>query len=71
MANVNSMADVMSPVEVYADPGANRNSEIIGGSVILIVLPTVFVTLRLISRWMARANLWVRCIDFDFTVQWL
>ena len=53
------MANPMSSTEGLGDIDANRNSEIYGGSVVLIVLPTIFVGLRLLSRWMARANLWV------------
>lgn len=58
------MANVMSPAEVYGDGNASRDSEIIGGSVVLILLPTIFVALRLVSRWMARAPLWVLSLDF-------
>lgn len=59
MADTNSMSNVHSPAEVLADINADRSAEIIGGSVVLIVLPTIFVILRLMSRWMAQANLWV------------
>lgn len=38
----------------------NRNGDILGASITLLVLPTVAVTLRLLSRWMSRAGFWVR-----------
>lgn len=41
-----------------AELNTSRSSEIIAGSVVLIVVPTTFVILRLLSRWMARASLW-------------
>ena len=38
----------------------NRNGEILGASITLLLLPTLAVTLRLLSRWMSRAGYWVR-----------
>ena len=38
---------------------ANSNGEIWGASMALLVLPTVFVGLRLVSRYMAGAGFWV------------
>lgn len=38
----------------------NRNGEILGASITLLILPTLAVTLRLLSRWMSRAGYWVR-----------
>ena len=38
---------------------ANSNGQVLSASVVLLVLPTVFVALRLISRWVAGAGLWV------------
>lgn len=38
----------------------NRNGEILGASIALFILPTLAVTLRLLSRWMSRAGFWVR-----------
>ena len=49
----------MSPVDERGDRTANRVPEIVGASVTLIVLPTVFVFLRLLSRRMAGKDLWV------------
>ncbi|KAG6999534.1 hypothetical protein G7Y79_00034g069570 [Physcia stellaris] len=37
---------------------ANSNGQVLSASVVLLVLPTVFVALRLISRWVAGAGLW-------------
>ena len=53
------MASAVLPLQSLAEVDANRNEEIYFGSIVLIVLPTVFVVLRLLSRWMARAKLWV------------
>lgn len=36
----------------------NRNGDILGASIILLILPTLAVTLRLLSRWMSRAGFW-------------
>lgn len=36
----------------------SRAGEVIGASVPLLILPTVAVTLRLLSRWMSRAGFW-------------
>ena len=41
---------------------SNRNGEVLGASVTLLALPTIFVALRLLSRYMAGAGLWVRYI---------
>ncbi|KAK4694299.1 hypothetical protein P7C71_g3261, partial [Lecanoromycetidae sp. Uapishka_2] len=38
---------------------ANRNADILGASLTLLALPTIFVILRLLSRWMSRAGFWV------------
>ena len=47
----------------------NRNGEIISASLTLLILPTVFVALRVVSRCLARASFWVcsllnRLFDF-------
>ena len=42
----------------------NHNLEIIGASATLLVLSTVFVSLRLLSRKLSKAGLWV---SIDFT----
>ena len=36
----------------------DRSSEVIGASVVLIVLPSLAVFLRLLSRWMSHAGFW-------------
>lgn len=43
------------------EPGLlnNRSGQVVGASVALIVLPTVTVALRLLSRWISRAGYWV------------
>lgn len=48
-------------VNPTTDPAlfANHNREILEASVILLVLPTFVVALRLLSRWMSGAGLWV------------
>ena len=63
-----SMPKVPSPVE---DPAlyANSNGEVLRAYVTLLVLPAVFVTLRLTSRYMAGAGLWVG--TRYATIQWL
>lgn len=38
----------------------NRNGEILGASLTLLLLPALAATLRLLSRWMSRAGFWVR-----------
>ena len=40
------------------DLQADRGPHIISSGIALIVLPTVFVTLRIISRYLARAGFW-------------
>ena len=54
-------SDVVSP-NPKSDPTLyeNRNGEILGASIALFILPTLAVTLRLLSRWMSRAGFWVR-----------
>lgn len=42
---------------------ANSDAQVVNPSVALLLLPTAFVALRLISRWMAGAGLWV-CFKF-------
>ena len=61
-----STSQLPTPAE---DPAlwANRSGEVISASITLLVLPTVFVALRLLSRYMSGAGLWV-CPSF-FTVQ--
>ena len=48
-------------VNTLADPAmsASRQSSIVGASVTLLVLSTVVVSLRLVSRWISRAGFWV------------
>ncbi|KAL8784736.1 MAG: hypothetical protein Q9195_008918 [Heterodermia aff. obscurata] len=52
-----STSPIPSPAE---DPAlwANNNSEVMSASVTLLALPTVFVALRLLSRYMSGAGLW-------------
>lgn len=38
----------------------DRSSHVIGSAVILIILPTVAVILRLLSRYMSKAGFWVK-----------
>ena len=62
------MAETMPPPSLphpavppsYFDPKASRVTEIIAGSVVLLVLPTLAVFLRLLSRLTTKAHLWVR-----------
>ena len=44
-----------------ADPAlyANRYHELIAGATALLVLPTLAVILRLLSRWISGSGLWV------------
>ncbi|KAI4276161.1 MAG: hypothetical protein L6R38_005729 [Xanthoria sp. 2 TBL-2021] len=42
----------------------DRSSHVVGSAVVLIILPTVTVILRLLSRWMSKAGLWID----DYTV---
>lgn len=53
-----SRPPIPTPAE---DPAlyANRHGQVIGASVALLVLPTVFVALRVVSRCMSRAGFWV------------
>lgn len=52
----------LSPSELAQD----RSGEVIGASVTLLILPTLAVALRLLSRWMSRAGFWVSCLThFD------
>lgn len=52
---------------------ANRDGQIIRASVVLVLLPTVFVALRLCSRWKAGAGFWVclsqgpTCLNWQLT----
>lgn len=43
-----------------ADLSQNRRGEVIGASVPLLILPTLAVALRFLSRWSSRAGFWVR-----------
>ena len=38
----------------------DRSSHVVASAVVLIILPTIAVILRLFSRWMSKAGLWVR-----------
>ena len=38
---------------------ATKNGQIISASVTLLVLPTLFVALRVVSRYMSEAGFWV------------
>lgn len=51
-----------SAVSPTTDPAlfANRDGEILGASLALLILPTVAVALRVLSRWMSGAGFWVR-----------
>ena len=54
--NMSSPMLTLSPSELVQ----SRAGEVIGASVPLLILPTVAVALRLLSRWMSRAGFWVR-----------
>ncbi|KAL8916431.1 MAG: hypothetical protein Q9208_008517 [Pyrenodesmia sp. 3 TL-2023] len=41
--------------EMYED----RSAHVVGASIVLIILPAIAVVLRLLSRWISRAGLWV------------
>lgn len=47
------------PIPPGTDLTADEGPRIIAANVALIVLPTVFVILRFVSRKIARAGLWV------------
>ena len=51
----------LSPSELAQD----RRGEVIGASVPLLILPTLAVALRLLSRWMSRAGFWVSCLTYS------
>ena len=51
----------LSPSELAQD----RRGEVIGASVTLLILPTVAVALRLLSRWVSRAGFWVSCLIYS------
>ena len=51
----------LSPSELAQD----RRGEVIGASVALLILPTLAVALRLLSRWMSRASFWVSCLAYS------
>ena len=55
-----SLSQVPTPAE---DPAlyTNKDDQILSASVVLLVLPTIFVALRLVSRHMAGAGFWVCC----------
>ena len=48
-----------SPQSRTGAKDSNRNEEIISASVTLLILPTIFVALRVVSRRLARASFWV------------
>lgn len=52
-----------------ADPtlSESRVPEVIGSSIVFLILPTVAVILRLLSRWMAGVGLWVRSSIYEWT----
>lgn len=52
---VNPLAQPFGP-EMYAD----RSAHVVGASIVLIILPAIAVLLRLLSRWISRAGLWVQ-----------
>ena len=37
----------------------DRSSEVVAASIVLLVLPTVAVIFRIVSRWIAKAGFWV------------
>lgn len=51
---------VPHPMEAIHQSNESRKPDIVGASVTLLVLPTLAVLLRFLSRWMSRAGLWVR-----------
>lgn len=54
------MATLAPPIE---DPGldlyANQAGRLRGANIVLVILPTIFVALRLASRKISRAGYWV------------
>ena len=54
------MALELPPVDdTKFDLHANQGPRLIGTSVILLILPTIFVALRLVSRKLSKAGFWV------------
>ena len=50
-----------SPTNPLLDPALHeddRSDHLIGACTAFIILPTLFVALRLTSRWVSRAGLW-------------
>ena len=47
------------PIPLGTDLQADKGPRIISANIALIVLPTIFVILRFISRHIARAGYWV------------
>ena len=51
----------LSPSELAQD----RRGEVIGASAALLILPTLAVALRLLSRWISRAGFWVSYLTYS------
>ncbi|KAI4139555.1 MAG: hypothetical protein L6R39_006225 [Caloplaca ligustica] len=49
----------MDPATSTADLYANRSAHVIAAAVVLLILPTLAVALRLLSRRMSRAGFWI------------
>lgn len=54
-----AMIDPLIHPELYE----NRSAHVVAAAVVLLTLPTIAVILRLLSRRMSRAGLWVRPIS--------
>ena len=51
---------MLPPVPPGIDLKANQGPRVMGSMITFIVLPTIFVALRLVSRKVAQAGYWVR-----------
>ena len=52
------------------DLNANQQGRLVSSMIALIVLPTTFVILRLISRRVSRAGYWVRSVVADYPLKY-
>ena len=50
------------------DLNANQQGRLVSSMIALIILPTAFVILRLISRRVSRAGYWVRSAVTDYPI---
>ncbi len=56
----------MSTLDGATSLEADCNGQILSASVTLLALPTVFVALRLVSRLISGAGLWVSFLVFQY-----